>query len=214
MQQYATIIEPSFTHNADLKPARRLGGRPIHRMLVSFSAAYFTGALVTDLAYWQMPDVMWERFSIWLIAAGLIMAGLAAVAYVIDLAGRRANRQAGVAPRDRLRARCLARADQRLRSQPRRLHGSGTDRPDAFRACRRRSRVDGPGWQGPGKSPSCWSMIMMHTLRNCTLGEAAASRRSLLSPSPALDSPAVTIMPATRKCRSAPIPCCPRCSNI
>jgi uncharacterized membrane protein len=58
-------------------------------MLVAFSAAYFAGALVTDLVYWQMPDVLWERFSIWLITAGLIMAGLATVAYVIDLAGRR-----------------------------------------------------------------------------------------------------------------------------
>src|SRR3978361_1957674 len=36
-----------------------------------------------------MPDVLWERFSIWLIVAGLVMAGLATVAYVIDLAGRR-----------------------------------------------------------------------------------------------------------------------------
>jgi uncharacterized membrane protein len=58
-------------------------------MLVSFSAAYFAGALVTDLVYWQMPDVLWERFSIWLISAGLVMAGLATIAYVIDLAGRR-----------------------------------------------------------------------------------------------------------------------------
>jgi uncharacterized membrane protein len=58
-------------------------------MLVSFSAAYFAGALITDLVYWQMPDVMWERFSIWLITVGLIMAGLAAIAYVIDLAGGR-----------------------------------------------------------------------------------------------------------------------------
>jgi uncharacterized membrane protein len=59
-------------------------------MLASFSAAYFAGALVTDLVYWQMPDVMWERFSIWLILAGLVMAGLAVVAYVISsLAGRR-----------------------------------------------------------------------------------------------------------------------------
>jgi len=56
---------------------------------VSFSAAYFAGALVTDLVYWQTPDVLWERFSIWLIAAGLIMAGLATIAYVIDLAGGR-----------------------------------------------------------------------------------------------------------------------------
>jgi uncharacterized membrane protein len=64
-------------------------------MLVSFSAAYFTGALVTDLVYWQMPDVVWERFSIWLITAGLIMAGLAVIAYLIDLlSGRQIDRPA------------------------------------------------------------------------------------------------------------------------
>src|SRR6202023_1853875 len=69
--------------------------RPIHKVLVTFSAAYFAGALATDLAYWQMPDVMWERFSIWLIVAGLIMAGLATIAYVIDLAsGRQIDRPA------------------------------------------------------------------------------------------------------------------------
>src|SRR5258705_7530599 len=89
MQQHATITEASFIRDADLRPARRPRGRRIHRMLVSFSAAYFAGALFTDLVYWQMPDVMWERFSIWLITAGLIMAGLATVAYVIDLAARR-----------------------------------------------------------------------------------------------------------------------------
>jgi uncharacterized membrane protein len=62
-------------------------------MLASFSAAYFTGALVTDLVYWQMPDVMWERFSIWLIMAGLVMAGLAVFARVINtVAGRRRRR--------------------------------------------------------------------------------------------------------------------------
>ena len=86
MRQHATITEASFIRDVDLGPARRARGRPIHRMLVSFSAAYFAGALVTDLVYWQTPDVMWERFSIWLITAGLIMAGLATVAYVIDLA--------------------------------------------------------------------------------------------------------------------------------
>jgi len=58
-------------------------------VLVSFSAAYFVGALVTDLAYWQVPDVLWERFSIWLITAGLIMAGLATIAFVFDVASGR-----------------------------------------------------------------------------------------------------------------------------
>jgi uncharacterized membrane protein len=89
MQQHTTITEATFIGAAELIPRRKRRGRPMHKMLVSFSAAYFTGALVTDLVYWQMPDVLWERFSIWLIAAGLIMAGLATVAYVIDLAGRK-----------------------------------------------------------------------------------------------------------------------------
>jgi uncharacterized membrane protein len=95
MQQHATIAEASFIRDADVRLARRRRGRPIHRILVSFSTAYFAGALVTDIVYWQMPDVMWERFSIWLITAGLIMAGLAAIAYVIDLVGgRRIDRPA------------------------------------------------------------------------------------------------------------------------
>jgi uncharacterized membrane protein len=89
MQQHATITEASFMHDTDLRPAQGPRGRPIHSMLALFSAAYFAGALVTDLVYWQMPDVLWERFSIWLITAGLIMAGLASIAYVIDLAGGR-----------------------------------------------------------------------------------------------------------------------------
>ena len=95
MQQHATITEATFIQDANSRSARRPRGRPIHSILVSFSAAYFAGALVTDIVYWQMPDVMWERFSIWLVTAGLIMAGLATIAYVIDLAGgRRIDRPA------------------------------------------------------------------------------------------------------------------------
>jgi uncharacterized membrane protein len=93
--KHATITETTLIGDANLRLTTRPRGRPIHKILVSFSAAYFAGALVTDLVYWQMPDVLWERFSIWLITAGLIMAGLAAIAYVIDLAGgRRIDRPA------------------------------------------------------------------------------------------------------------------------
>jgi uncharacterized membrane protein len=89
MQQHATIAEATFTRNDNFRPIPRHRARPIHSLLVSFSAAYFVGALVTDIVYWQMPDVLWERFSIWLIMAGLVMAGLAVFAYVIHvLAGR------------------------------------------------------------------------------------------------------------------------------
>jgi uncharacterized membrane protein len=95
MQQHATITEASFIRDVGLKSARRPRGRPIHGILVSFSAAYFFGALATDIVYWQMPDVLWERFSIWLITAGLVMAGLATVAYAIELvSGGRVDRPA------------------------------------------------------------------------------------------------------------------------
>jgi uncharacterized membrane protein len=91
--KHATITEATFIGDADLRSPAKPRGRPLHKMPVSFSAAYFAGALVTDLVYLQMPDVLWERFSIWLIAAGLIMAGLATIAYVIDLAsGRQIDR--------------------------------------------------------------------------------------------------------------------------
>ena len=87
--KHATITEATFIDDTRLRPTATPRGRPIHQTLVSFSAAYFAGALVTDLVYWQIPDVLWERFSIWLITAGLIMAGVAIVAYLIDLAGGR-----------------------------------------------------------------------------------------------------------------------------
>jgi uncharacterized membrane protein len=93
--KHATITEATFYGDTVSRSTAKPRGRPMHRILVSFSAAYFAGALVTDLVYWQIPDVLWERFSIWLIAAGLIMAGLATVAYAIDLAsGRQIDRPA------------------------------------------------------------------------------------------------------------------------
>jgi uncharacterized membrane protein len=88
MQQQAAVTEVPLG-KAALWSTATPPGRPIHKTLISFSAAYFAGALVTDLVYWQMPDVMWERFSIWLIVAGLVLAGFATIAYVIDLATER-----------------------------------------------------------------------------------------------------------------------------
>jgi uncharacterized membrane protein len=69
-----------------IEPASR---RTLHEMLVPFPVAYFTAAFVTDLVYWRNPDILWERFSVWLIAGGLVMAALVAVVAVIDLTFRR-----------------------------------------------------------------------------------------------------------------------------
>jgi uncharacterized membrane protein len=89
MQQHATIANGTFIDERNFQSMPKPRGRPFHKVPALFSAAYFAGALATDIAYWQMPDVMWERFSIWLIVAGLVMAGLATVAYVIDVASHR-----------------------------------------------------------------------------------------------------------------------------
>ena len=70
-----------------------IAGHPIHPMLVPFPIAFFFGAFVTDLAYWRAPDAMWESFSVWLITAGLVMSGFAALAGVIDFAGSRRIRK-------------------------------------------------------------------------------------------------------------------------
>src|SRR5258708_16845031 len=98
MQQHTTITEATFIGDADLRPIRKRRGRPTHRILVSFSAAYFAGALVTDIAYWQMPDVMGERVSIWLIAAGLIMARLGPTPFRIAIARHARSAPPALAP--------------------------------------------------------------------------------------------------------------------
>ena len=83
--QQMTVAGTNFRLEASPKLAAAAGVRTIHPMLVPFPVAYFAAAFVTDLAYWRTAEVMWERFSIWLIAGGLLMAALVALAAVIDL---------------------------------------------------------------------------------------------------------------------------------
>jgi uncharacterized membrane protein len=78
----ATTYEPV----AGQRPAAVVGGRSIHQVLAPFPVAYFTAALATDLTYWRTAEVMWERFSIWLIAGGLVISALVALAAMSDLA--------------------------------------------------------------------------------------------------------------------------------
>lgn len=65
-----------------LPPAYRIVLRfiPLH-----FSAACFTGALVTDVIYWRTAEMTWANFSAWLLTAGLLLGGLAALAVVADV---------------------------------------------------------------------------------------------------------------------------------
>ena len=71
-----------------------LFGHPLHPMLVPFPMVCFIGALLTDLAYVASANIQWSNFSIWLITAGLVMGGLAAVTGMIDYLGDKRVRAA------------------------------------------------------------------------------------------------------------------------
>ena len=75
--------------NDSLRPIARVSGHPIHPMLVPFPIACFFGAFVTDLAYWWTDNTQWETFSVWLLSAGMVMAGFAVFAGLIDFIGNK-----------------------------------------------------------------------------------------------------------------------------
>ncbi|WP_419807789.1 DUF2231 domain-containing protein [Sphingomonas sp.] len=83
--------------DANPRSTATLFGHPLHPMLVPFPIVCFSGALLTDLAYLGSANVQWSNFSIWLITAGLIGGGLAALTGIIDYAGDRRVRAAGPA---------------------------------------------------------------------------------------------------------------------
>jgi len=62
---------------------------PIHAMLVPFPIVCFTLTLLTDIAYWQTSNLMWQHFSEWLLFAGLVFGALAAIAGAVDFLFRR-----------------------------------------------------------------------------------------------------------------------------
>jgi uncharacterized membrane protein len=72
-------------------------GHPIHAALVPFPIVCFTLVLLTDIAYWRTANLMWQDFSSWLLLAGLVVGGLAALAGAIDLLFRSRVRSFGPA---------------------------------------------------------------------------------------------------------------------
>jgi uncharacterized membrane protein len=57
---------------------------PIDAMLIPFPVACFVGALITDIVYWRSMSFIWETFSVWLLTAGLLVAGVAVIAGLVD----------------------------------------------------------------------------------------------------------------------------------
>lgn len=62
-----------------IREASRLSNQSLYAWLVQFPAVCFTGALITDVVYWKAPQFLWQTFSVWLLAVGCLMAGIAGV---------------------------------------------------------------------------------------------------------------------------------------
>jgi len=62
----------------------KVAGHPIHPMLVPFPIACYVGALACDIAYAETAEMQWSNFAAWLLAIGVLMTVLAAIAGAID----------------------------------------------------------------------------------------------------------------------------------
>lgn len=67
----------------------KVGGHPLHPMIVPFPIVFFISALATDLAYLNSGASGWATASMWFLGAGITMALLAAVLGLTDLLGDR-----------------------------------------------------------------------------------------------------------------------------
>ena len=94
MMNHDTSSARTAAQSDNPRSTAKLFGHPLHPMLVPFPITCFVGALLTDLAYLGSANVMWSNFSIWLITAGLVMGGLAALTGIIDYAGDKRVRAA------------------------------------------------------------------------------------------------------------------------
>ena len=75
----------------------QIAGHPIHPMLIPFPIAFFVGTLVTDIVFTIKGDPFWARMAFYVLAAGLVMAALAALAGLTDFLGDRLVRRLSAA---------------------------------------------------------------------------------------------------------------------
>lgn len=67
------------------------GRRPFHPFFVGLGGALLMAALFTDVLYANTSLMQWANFSAWLITGGLVLALIAAIVLVADLALGRAG---------------------------------------------------------------------------------------------------------------------------
>jgi uncharacterized membrane protein len=58
---------------------------PVHAFLLASAVPLFIGASLSDYAYSSTYQVQWTNFASWLIAGGLVFAGMALLWAIVDL---------------------------------------------------------------------------------------------------------------------------------
>src|SRR4051812_36896096 len=76
-----------FMATENPRTTARIGGHPIHPMLIPFPIAFLVATLACDLIFWRTGNAAWSTASLWLLGAALVMAALAAVAGLTDFIG-------------------------------------------------------------------------------------------------------------------------------
>ena len=64
-----------------------IAGHPIHPMLIPFPIAFLVATFVCDLIFWRTGNAAWSTAALYLLGAAIVMAGLAAVAGLMDFMG-------------------------------------------------------------------------------------------------------------------------------
>ena len=65
----------------------QIAGHPIHPMLIPFPIAFLVATFVCDLIFWRTGNAAWSTAALYLLGAAILMAGLAAVAGLMDFMG-------------------------------------------------------------------------------------------------------------------------------
>ncbi len=58
---------------------------PLHAVFLAGTVPLFLGAALCDAAYASSYEIQWNNFASWLIAGGLVFAGIALIFAIVDL---------------------------------------------------------------------------------------------------------------------------------
>jgi uncharacterized membrane protein len=70
-----------------LATTAKLGGHPLHPMLIPFPMALLVATFVCDLVFWSTGDTFWARAAFWALSAAMVTALIAALAGFMDFLG-------------------------------------------------------------------------------------------------------------------------------